>query len=401
MDKNRIISGCDHAIEWGFYVLIVAAAFSTSLVELSAGVVMLGWIFKKLLKFRFDEFKIPAFFFLGAFVLWSLLSCFDSSYPKESFRGVCKVLEYALLFMSVALALENKKVCGRFANIMLVAVFIVCVDGFYQYFAGTDFLRGRELIHDDYMRRVSASLIHPNDFGAYLVVVCMILVSTILSNWKNIKYRVVAAVVLAMALLNLFLTQSRAAWLSFAVAMLCYGWVHVRKRFVVFIIAIVGILIFMPQTAKDRMVNTMNFKLGTPSWERLKLWQATVSMIKDRPVLGMGVNTYSRNFPKYRPADYPDVRYAHNSYLQIASEVGIPGVLLFLAFLVSAFYSAFKRSDLFSGYRTDISYGLLWGLVGFAIASMFDTHMQSVSLVAFFHALLGYCFSLNRRKDVK
>jgi len=136
------------------------------------------------------------------------------------------------------------------------------------------------------------------------------------------------------------------------------------------------------------------------------LWKGTINMIKEHPWLGFGINTYSRNFPRYRPPDYPDVRYTHNSYLHMASEVGVTGALLFLMFLISVFIFCFKRClELRSveggGLRKDIVSGLFAGLAGFSMNCIVDTHLYSVNLAVFFHILLGYCFALCCHVDEK
>ena len=125
------------------------------------------------------------------------------------------------------------------------------------------------------------------------------------------------------------------------------------------------------------------------------LWKGTINMIKVHPVLGFGVNTYSRNFPKYKPGEYPDVRYSHNCYLHMASEIGIIGALIFLIFLITVFtYSMKGIYALPPGRQKALGIGLVAGLVGFAVNSMVDTHFYSVNLAVYFHLLLGFCYAL-------
>ena len=126
------------------------------------------------------------------------------------------------------------------------------------------------------------------------------------------------------------------------------------------------------------------------------LWKGTINMIKEHPVLGFGINTYSRNFPAYKPSEYPDVRYSHNCYLHMASEIGIPGAILFLVFLMTVLIFCLKGIlSMPPGERRSLAAGTLAGLVGFSMNSMVDTHMYSVNLAVFFHLLLGFCFALS------
>ncbi len=63
---------------------------------------------------------------------------------------------------------------------------------------------------------------------------------------------------------------------------------------------------------------------------RIALWRGTLAMIRDFPVLGVGLGGWPAMFPCYRlPPWFPLVyREAHNDYLQFAAEAGIIGVAL-------------------------------------------------------------------------
>ncbi len=79
---------------------------------------------------------------------------------------------------------------------------------------------------------------------------------------------------------------------------------------------------------------------------RLELWARTVTMIRDAPFTGIGLNA----FPLVQPDLYPILRHeatgfvahAHNVYLQTAVDLGVPGLIAFLA-LVAALVSAARR----------------------------------------------------------
>ena len=394
MSKEKIIKFCDSIVEWCFYLLLAGVTFSISLVEIAAGVMILAWVLKKIfdrdLKFLF---KLP-FIFLIAYFLWTILSCLNSDYFKESFRGVFKVAEYAMIFIIAATSLKKETVVKRLIFVTAAVALIICVNGIFQYFLGFDFIRHRMLIQDDYLHRISSSFVHPNDFGVYLLTVSIIFLSFIFSYSTSLKAKLILSPVLALSLVNLFLTKSRAAWITFAIAFLVLGALKSKKIIGIFIAILIAIVILLPHTAKERIFDLTNVKSGT-TWERIMLWKGTINMIKEHPFLGFGINTYSREFPKYKPPEYPDVRYTHNSYLHMASEIGIVGALFFLMFLVTVLlYSLRGISSLPPGMRRDFATGLLAGLVGFSLNCVVDTHLYSLNPAVFFHLLLGFCFSL-------
>lgn len=69
---------------------------------------------------------------------------------------------------------------------------------------------------------------------------------------------------------------------------------------------------------------------------RQTMWSTTMPAIRDNLLLGSGVGSFQQVYPQYEdPAAVTAtfVNHAHNDYLEIALETGIPGLLLVAAFL--------------------------------------------------------------------
>jgi O-antigen ligase len=79
---------------------------------------------------------------------------------------------------------------------------------------------------------------------------------------------------------------------------------------------------------------------------RYLFWRNTMVMIKDHPLVGVGVGNFEVVYPLYcRSYAWDTVtgykkraRRAHNDYLQVAAECGIPALFLFLLLLGRQFY---------------------------------------------------------------
>ena len=401
MIKENIIKLCDRLIEWCFYTLLVVVTFSTSLVEIASSLMIVSWLIKRaiLRDFRAID-SVPARVLL-IFWLWNVLSCVNSDFFRESFRGVFKVAEYALIFLVVATEMKGEKVVKRSLYVLVGGAILSCANGFVQYFTGEGLIRHRQLIHQDYLNRISSSFVHPNDFGVYLLVVTIIFLSILLSRYSRLRNKLLMMALAIVSSAALFLTKSRGAWISFAGSFLALGALKAKRLIALFVVLLLVVFIMLPYTVQERMFELTDVQSGT-AWERLMLWRGAVDMIKDRPILGFGVNTYSRNFPRYKPEQYWDSRYCHNCYLHMASEIGIVGALLFLVFLVTVLiFSLLGIFQMQGSVRKDLARGLLAALVGFSMNSIVDTHLYSVNLAVFFHLLLGFCFALsyNAQKD--
>ena len=69
-------------------------------------------------------------------------------------------------------------------------------------------------------------------------------------------------------------------------------------------------------------------------------WIGTVRMVRANPLLGTGIGSFPIAYGRYSETAFTN--HAHNSYLQWAGEVGIPGGLLLLTGFAAA--TAFATS---------------------------------------------------------
>ena len=114
-------------------------------------------------------------------------------------------------------------------------------------------------------------------------------------------------------------------------------------------------------------------------------------MIKDYPVLGVGLNAYSiagKEYKKEYQIDWGG--YPHNCYLQMAAEIGIMGVMIFI-FLI---YKVFREAECFYRQSQDpfvkaVLWGGLAGMTAYLVHSIFDTTMYSAALGILLWLLIG------------
>lgn len=398
MNKSTLLGCFDKIIEWSFYGIVAVAPFSITLVETFAVFMIIAWCLKKIITKDLAFLQNTEVRLLIIFFIWVVLSCFNSQYFSESFRGVfSKIGKCVLLFIIVATGMEmDPKKGKRFLTVLLISSVIICVNGVIQYFIGYDLIRHRTLISKDYMNRISSTFIHPNNFGVYLLMILAIFISYLISLRKNLLLSFVMAGAALMAGICLFLTNSRGAWISFAASLIILGVLKSKKILAAFMVFLIIIFMILPVSTKERIISLADFKNGT-SWERVMLWRGTIDMIKTHPILGFGINTFSRNFPAYKPKEYPDLRYTHNCYLQLASEIGIPGLVFFLSFLMFTLIVSLKKIVILpSGVSRYLLTGLFAGLAGYYLNCMVDTHLFSVNLSSFSYILLGFLSSMSQ-----
>ncbi|MEI7752550.1 MAG: O-antigen ligase family protein, partial [Candidatus Omnitrophota bacterium] len=126
--------------------------------------------------------------------------------------------------------------------------------------------------------------------------------------------------------------------------------------------------------------------------ERFELWKRALDVIEAKPWTGTGINTYNVAHEKYDKEQNWRVRgyYAHNGYLQLAAEIGLPGVFFFLLFLFMFFRKVLRALGPIRGSPEETTrLGILTGLLAFLIYAAFDNNLQSPPSLMFFWFFAG------------
>ncbi|MDZ7337760.1 MAG: O-antigen ligase family protein [candidate division KSB1 bacterium] len=188
------------------------------------------------------------------------------------------------------------------------------------------------------VRRPGGTVGHANTLGRYFV---LLLPTGIFLSLNSEKRRTFYLLTTGMGLLGMVLTLSRSAWVGLAFALMV-GWVAKRRRrgegsgrrgkgwAVVLLLAIVAA--FGP-TIYRRMVSP---DFGA-TMSRLTTAEVALRVIRDHPLLGVGLNNYKEALDTYFDPSDPFTRVApvHNLYLLFAGELGLVGLGLFLWLMVA------------------------------------------------------------------
>jgi len=115
--------------------------------------------------------------------------------------------------------------------------------------------------------------------------------------------------------------------------------------------------------------------------ERYAVMQTALRILSDHPVLGVGLGAYQRVNAEYSPSI--GRKDTHNTYLNVAAETGIPGLLIFLTAVGSVFWFAHDTGS-GSGKRRGAArtpdeervYWLRSGLAGYLVAGVFGSYAR-------------------------
>jgi putative inorganic carbon (HCO3(-)) transporter len=204
---------------------------------------------------------------------------------------------------------------------------------------------------------------------------------------------------------TLLLTQSRGAWVGLAAATGAFCLWHSRRTQVVAATAAGAIVILGATLGSERLVNLAISQSGPGMVAnvsgRLELWSRALYGIQDFPITGMGMNA----FRKVMPVLYPtvlnppglDVVHAHNHILQAALDLGLPGLIAYLAIwlVLAALLVRVYRDSGDPTYRAMAS-GLGAGLIAHFVFSMTDAIALGAKVGVLFWITLALIVGLHR-----
>lgn len=108
---------------------------------------------------------------------------------------------------------------------------------------------------------------------------------------------------------------------------------------------------------------------------RLVAWKAGLRMIRTHPLVGVGLGNFRPTMVQYTDPGVEMVSLAHNTYVEIAAELGIPALIVFLGIFVGAFRALerVRRRAQAAGSTSlfNIALGLEAGLVAYLSSACF------------------------------
>lgn len=307
--------------------------------------------------FRVKIRKLPAFFLCTfLFFLWAFASyfwCLNQSYCIEKVITLVQLILFAWIIWEYTPS-ENEQellMTAYIAGAMIAAIGIINNSLAGTSMAGSGGARSGLQGSDE------------NDLSLIIALGVPLAWSMVLKNKDNIKMWPYLIFILTVSL-AILLTGSRGGLLVL-LASLTYVAATTNKMPKNFQIVLICMVIFVGPPAVVKVVPPATLKrLGTVVKElkggsmsnRRKIWDAGLRYFNNSPFLGAGFNCYKEVVYQY--LGYKIV--AHNTFLSVMVELGIPGLILFLIMLGSNFVSIMKQK--FVKRMMWLAIYMAWGL---------------------------------------
>lgn len=204
-----------------------------------------------------------------------------------------------------------------------------------------------------------------------------------------------------MMMVTVIFTLSRGGFLGLCAVAIGLALKSKHKIAGLTVVLVLGLATFFiaPEQVIDRIgtIRTAREK-DQSAQERLRAWEVCLRIVEDHPVFGVGPGNILEVYNFYLEGDV--ARVAHNSFLQIAVDAGLPGVLIFSALIGLSFLRLLKTRRVLRARAPDsrlitYSHGMEIALIGYLVSANFlsrhdlELLYEVVALATSFHLIAG------------
>ncbi|MFH1229894.1 MAG: O-antigen ligase family protein [Planctomycetota bacterium] len=307
---------------------------------------------------------------LFIFIILIIAAFLKSSYKFGAFTYLTTwITDIILFYLICQLCIQHPQQITLFITLFLSNALIITLSALYQHFKGLKELvfeiqQNPQLLNaipaelrNDFWGRIAAAepfatFIYQNSLGAFLVIVIPLILAIFLFIKKpflsiaqllekdyfwSMIFRLVLLIITTLMFFVLIKTGSKGALVSFIASVIIIFILHLKLsrpvRMILFIGTIVLFLFLFSLT-----LNIISSS-DNPHWTesissslkvRFDYWRATVKIIKDNIWGGVGLNQFGSEYLYYKSYQAGETTKAHNDYLQIASEMGLPALIIFI-----------------------------------------------------------------------
>ena len=357
---------------------------------------------------------------LAAFFILIVISTIFSTNIQKSilgennrFEGLLTFIVYFLTYYCAKYYFNYNKYLKGFA---IATVSIASIIGILQYYNIFPLYSLFDIPHSSSI--AFSTFGHRNFFGSFLAIAVPLFMALYITKKKKV-YLIMSYI----SFWAMLVSMTKSSWFGLAVATV-FGLIYLIKKFnkeilirtlqigIGFIVIFVFVLMppsfvsnvindneryYSLQTRLDSIGKDIETLLGDGTQEekmsagtaRIGIWMATLNSIAQDPLLGVGPDALSdgliKNSPEYiayRLQNYNElVDKAHNEYLQIAATMGIPALIIYLAFIAQILFS---QKNLFQNNATFI---FMAAIISYLAQAFFN--ISTIGIAPIFWALLG------------
>ena len=417
--------------------------------------------------FQKNPLVVPVLFF----AFWSLLSLFNSMNIQVSLRYYSLFFpQIGLFFLTVYLlnnppispfikggqkgdlekgekgkeldkgSIERTAFIEKILNLLIIVSAVSAIIGILQFF-GLNYEHGIKWKIPSRLpdkTDIYSTYGNPNFMSGFLAAVLPLILVNLWHNFNDTKKRALYAIAALIILSCILISRTKAAWLGVIISTILLFifvirakvippyppllkggyWGDLKKYLKVSVIIflavtaiITGISLILPAESNPILAELSSLNPSNITFKgRELMWLTTFNMIKDHPIIGLGVNTFRLNYQNYQGnflSSNPDyISYLgsaespHNQFLEITSEQGIIGLLLFLWINIVFFKCCFgflnqANADKMYIKQKMIAAGIMCGTIAILIHGLVEFPLNLIPNAMLYWLYSGFVMALH------
>jgi putative inorganic carbon (HCO3(-)) transporter len=365
---------------WVVGFLVAATFFSSALLILPIIAAIFFSVVRWISIGRISQHS-PIDLIVFSILIWGGISFLVSNQPEVTSTQLLRLMNGLVLFYTVINWTGNKQRLRWLLSGLIAVGFVFSIFAFISVDWSTDKLFFiPSIIYDRFIILVSDT-VNPNVLAGNLVILLPFALTILFFSWKQIsRFEKGFAVVSAVSMLVMIaLSQARGAWIALFITLMVFislrwqwGWVVPAISAVL----IVGLILWMQNTTIYYLLvggiqGLINNRSG--------IWERAILLIKLFPLTGTGMGGYQDLSELIHPlleSSTERIPHAHNLLFQVALDLGIPGLISYLAGLLVIFSIAMqvfrdKITRLYPLYLSAAA-GTICSLVAFLVHGLLD-----------------------------
>jgi O-antigen ligase len=405
MSKEKWIKAAEKSLWLSLCAFAFFSPWSIAGAQTAITVGLLAWLAKMLFSGRVSFVHTPLNLPIFLYVMTLVISVIFSPFKVHSLLALKEEWLLLIFFLIVNNVVEEAKV-EKLLTILISVCSLVGIYAIWQHYFGMDLYRNRLLEPRGEVFLSLGLFGHHLTFGGYYMLV-FLLASVIFLNAKRAGvFRILDFLAPIVLGLSLVFSYARSAWLGGVVGILTFGFLKGGK-FVFFLILgvfFLCLLIYVIEPTSWDRIKEVDLSKDKPESTRIRLWQTSVNMIKDKPIWGIGLGNFGKLFDRYKVEGvYDTICHPHNDFLNVAVNSGLLGLLAYLSiwavFLYSTIKARFKNKE--NGLGNFVQMGGIVAIVAFLFASLFQCYYTDAEVNMLIMFILGLTTVLNLKTEGK
>jgi O-antigen ligase len=317
--------------------------------------------------------------------------------PHSTWVTACQLIAISVFFAVLLNSFDTVARIRRFTTVLGVFAFGFAFFAILQSVLSPDKIFG---IYDVSNGTPFGSFVNRNNFAAYMEMTTALPLGLLFAGAVAKDKRLLLITAIVLMGVALLLCRSRGGLVAYAAEIILLFFLTRRTgtgkgnllrvaSIALLVIAVVAGSIFVGgDTSLTRFADTA--ASSDFSTDRSHIWSVTTEVIREHFPLGAGFGAFAVAYTQFdESSGLARVEQAHNDYLQVIADAGLPGAMIGSLFLLLFFRKGREAAQITNNYRRGLAFGAFAGCFAVLVHSIFDFVLHVTAIALLFVSLLA------------